>query len=59
MLGDRVYRLQCFKGTLTVDHTTHEDEGIVFLKNISISKASYKVECPKKTELIKEMLCFH
>jgi hypothetical protein len=48
MLGGRVYGLQCFKGTWTMDPTTHEDEGTVFLKNICISKASYRVECPRR-----------
>jgi len=47
-LGGRVYRLQFFTGTLTMDRTTHADEGIMFLQNISISKASYRVECPRR-----------
>ena len=35
-LGGKVYRLQCLKGTLIMDPTSNEYEGVMFLQNISI-----------------------
>jgi hypothetical protein len=50
MLGSRLYRLQCLKGTLAMDPTTHEDEGATFLQNIGISKSYYTAKCRRRPE---------